>query len=107
MDNTELPYGITAIPELSHWTGYLYLHIVKKMDGKLYVPDMINWVEQPDTIPFPDAQIRMTQGGQNLFDKLYALGYRPSDGKNNDLVIKAKDDHISDLRNIVFKTKSK
>lgn len=102
-----LPYGTSVIPEYSHWTGYFLLHVVRRAEGKLYVPKDIHWVEQDAGIVNPDAAIRFHSKAaiQKLFDDLYAMGMRPSDGKNNDAVILAKDAHLEDLRRLVFKTK--
>lgn len=103
MSPEDLPYGTSVIPEISHWTGSFYLHIVRRSDGKLYVPKDIHWVEQDAGIINADAAIRLNgrTSAQKLFDDLYALGFRPSDGKNNDAAMKAKDEHIADLRTVM------
>lgn len=103
MINDQLPYGTSVIPEFSHWTGYCYLHVVRRVNNELWVPEEIKWKRQDEGMIRPDAAIRLegNKSVQKLFDDLYALGLRPSDGKNNDAVIVAKDAHIDDLRAIM------
>lgn len=104
MSLDDYPRGVSFIPEISHWTGYFFLHLVKRDGNKLLVPKEIEWVEQPESLVNPNAAVYSSNraAAQKLFDDLYALGFRPSDGKNNDAVIKAKDDHLADLRRIIF-----
>lgn len=99
----KLPYGVSFIPEISHWTGSFYLHCVRRDGNKLYVPKEISWIEQDEGLINPSSAIRtdVIKNAQKLFDDMYAMGFRPSDGKNNDLVIKSKDEHLADLRLIL------
>lgn len=45
------------------------------------------------------------QTAQGLFDQLWELGFRPADGTGNGGHIKALNDHLGDMRALVFKTK--
>ena len=109
MNNHQDKQGLFVCPEVSLWSGYLHLHVIERkwVDGKVktFVAKEIVWEEVKEWEVMPAVcPIQIPhRNKQEFFDSLCSQGLRHSDGKNNDAVIKAKDEHISDLRSIVFK----
>lgn len=109
MNNHQEKQGLFVCPEISRWSGYLHLHIIERkwVDGKVktFVAKEIVWEEVKEWEVTPAScpvQVHPMHT-QEFFDSLCNQGLRNSDGKNNDAVINAKNEHIDDLRKIVFK----
>lgn len=55
---------------------------------------------------FEDAAIRLQyEDAQILMDELYAIGIRPTDGRSTVGQVQAMQNHLDDLRRLVFKEK--
>jgi hypothetical protein len=74
-------------------------------DGKIYYGET-TWKEhdQGARLP-PTIRIKDREGGngfQSLFDCLWSAGYRPAKDGTNEGLVASKDDHINDLRTVLF-----
>ena len=75
--------------------------------GPIALPEKIVWteVDRDSTVgiehePFMELT---DHEAQLLMDELWKFGVRPSDGTGNVGQIKAMDDHLQDMRHLVFK----
>lgn len=95
---------IHVVPEFSHYSGRLSPHLVKKVaDGSVAVAEAIDFkVYQPNEQPNP-AKVQLTHSeAQELIDRLWACGLRPTEGKWTAGLIESMKEHIGDLRKIAF-----
>jgi len=78
------------------------LHLFERHgDGKLTVCSSIEMttVEAGTGIIPPYEPIHLSRAAaQELIDQLWAIGVRPTDGRESSAVVSAKDEHIKDLR---------
>jgi len=75
--------------------------------GKQYIP-IVKWQEKeaghvsfPCLLSVPDYENPV--GFQNLFNALWDAGYRPPQASRQDAVVEAKNENLTDLRNIINK----
>jgi len=91
-------------PEYSTFTGYFNIHIVRELaGGKFQVASEIVFkdVEPYEMMPPCAIQLRPNEG-QELMDRLWACGLRPTDGKGTAGLTEAMKEHIKDLRQMAF-----
>jgi hypothetical protein len=79
------------------------LRIAKTCDGQRRV-GKIEFVEtDPANISEPTLQIGHSGNDlQHLFNALWEFGFRPPERARKDDILSAKDDHLDDLRKILF-----
>jgi hypothetical protein len=77
---------------------------------ELYIQYDGAWVQRVEcvqvdegTIPPVAMQLRDEQA-QDLIDKLWQAGYRPTEGKGSAGALAATERHLADMRRLVFKT---
>lgn len=95
---------ILVIPEFSHYSGLLSLHLVKKVaDRNMAVAEAMTFrVYEPGEQTNP-APVQLTHSeAQELIDRLWACGLRPTEGKGTAGLIEAMKEHIGDLRKVAF-----
>ena len=75
----------------------------EREDHKKYlVTDMTIEEVEPGRMVDPSFQIDFSEG-QVLIDQLWEAGLRPSEGSGSAGSLKATENHLNDMRNIVFK----
>jgi hypothetical protein len=91
-------------PELSPWSGYLHLHIIKKTPEGFKVGTEIVFKDVDSHEMMPPCPIQLSRiEAQELIDALWASGLRPTEGKGTAGLTEAMKAHIDDLRHIAFK----
>lgn len=78
--------------------GYVFL----AREGNAYLNQM-TWTVQPEGFVVQPAAVFEKQDMQNLFNKLWELGFRPKDGAGNSGHVAAIQYHLEDMRKLVFK----
>jgi hypothetical protein len=100
----------------SHWARTIALHIISKpvekgagiwrhltqdaynASGLLY-----EFAEMPFTIPDPEPSFHLSiEGAQFLMDQLWQCGLRPSEGTGSAGAMAAVQEHLKDMRKLVF-----
>ena len=90
------------------WSDAITLYAKTTIDGRAYPvvgigieikKDAREGDEWPSFLTFP----MLTNGGQSLFDALWAAGFRPAGGESGVAHVKALNDHLQDMRRLVFK----
>lgn len=97
-------HSIQVKPELSPWSGYLHLHLVKKTPDSFKVGTEIVFKDVSINEMMPPCPIQLSRPeAQELIDALWASGLRPTEGKGTAGLTEAMKAHIDDLRHIAFK----
>jgi len=80
----------------------LYARQVTVGAGFKIAQPMVLVAHEPNTIMEPFMRLPI-QTAQNLIDELWQCGLRPTEGTGSAGSLKATQNHLSDLRKIVFK----
>lgn len=79
------------------------LRIAKLSCGKTYMGKIEFEELDPRNIPEPTLRVSHHGDGlQHLFNALWEHGFRPPERARKDDILSAKDDHLDDLRKILF-----
>ena len=94
---------LEVIPN-SQWTkNGVEFHLVNRAGG-LFVaaPVVFNEVKEGFCDVSPPAFFLRADQVQNLMDRLWEIGYRPSEGTGSAGALKQAEDHIASLKKIAF-----
>jgi hypothetical protein len=79
------------------------LRIAKLSCGKSYMGKLEFVETTPGSESPPTLQVRDSGDDlQHLFDALWEFGFRPPERARKDDILSAKDDHLDDLRKVLF-----
>ena len=93
--------GIRAMS--ANWNTSIDLLIQEQRGDSLYVVKGVAYSEQPQhKIITPSLNVDI-QDAQILIDDLWLCGLRPSEGTGSAGSLKATENHLKDMRKIVFK----
>ena len=83
----------------------VYMAIERHNDKRLDVADPLTFtLQEPGAVAAPAFRLAL-EDAQRLMDELWGCGLRPSEGAGSAGAMKAVQEHLSDLRKLVFKPK--
>ena len=90
----------------SDYRRSLELMLVQRLGGgKVAFGKPVEMEEYDEFVYVSDPTLQLSEhAAQLLIDDLWTCGYRPSEGTGSVGALKAVQDHVKDLRKIVFKT---
>ena len=85
------------------WNNQVAVALFGVINGKRMMASKVTLVDAPDisSVIEPFINLDMTQA-QVLIDDLWSCGLRPSEGTGSAGSLKATENHLSDLRKILF-----
>ena len=96
-----LPQGSVFVSH-SPWSIEVQLLFADFINGKPYVAKPLEFEPMEEGGTARPTHSMFPQQAQELFNKLYAIGYRPTDGTGNTGHVEALKYHLEDMRKLVF-----
>lgn len=88
------------------WDGLRMWVFERRHDG-IYYPRLPELIKQEQDGDYIEPCLSLHNGsGQQLMDELWRAGLRPSEGTGSAGSLKATQDHLADMRKLVFEGRS-
>ena len=100
MNHDRIQTGL--IVNQSPWSATVQFAYVRSIDRQIQCAKHLEMVNVEPNAPVEIAFELWPNEAQELFNRLWALGYRPADGTGNSGHIAALQNHLEDMRRLVF-----